>query len=340
MADYGVAVLGTGRLGGRYVDIAKQTPGAHMVVVAEPREEQVAPLKEKHPDVGFVADFREAIAHPEVDVIICTLPHWLHKDAAIAAARAGKHVYTEKPMAAWLSDAEEMMAEARKAGVKLMTAHTQRYFPAVKAMQQIVSSGRLGKPVMAHDIWHFPYRPHTRPEWMLDRKLGGGMGQMASTHQFDRLLWFFGNDVRSVAAKVGPLTHPEYDRSDDSAMYFMRWESGMVATVSMCGWRTGAVEYGGTVFFTNGMAKFNLSYSGTGEQTGVWVADSTNGEWKFEAVEERDSMLDEFTAFVESLQRGDADTPVPQEHGLRVLRVLEAAEESSRRGEEVRVEIR
>jgi predicted dehydrogenase len=306
-----------------------------MVVVAEPREEQVAPLKQKHPDVEFVADFREAIAHPGVDVIICTLPHWLHKDAAIEAARAGKHIYTEKPMAAWLSDAGEMMAEARKSGVKLMTAHTQRYYPAVKAIQQIVASRRLGDPVMAHDIWHFPYRPHVRPPWMLDRKLGGGMGQMAVTHQLDRLLWFFGDDVESVAAKVGPLTHPERSRSDDSAMYFLRWKSGMVATVSMCAWRAGAVEYGGTVFFTNGMAKFNMSYGGTGEQTGVWVADSTNGEWKFEPVEETDSLLDEFSAFIAALERGDEDTPVPQEHGLRVLRILEAAEESSRTGKQV-----
>ncbi len=319
------------------MEIAKQTPGARMVVVAEPREEQVAPLKQQHPDVEFVADFREAVGHPEVQVIICTLPHWLHKDAAIKAARAGKHVYTEKPMAAWLSDAEEMMAEARKAGVKLMTAHTQRYFPAVRAMKEIIDSDRLGKAVMAHDIWHFPYRPHTRPEWMLDRDLGGGMGQMAGTHQIDRLLWLFGDDIVSVSAKVGPLTHPEYDKSDDSAMYFLRWKSGIVATVSMCGWRKGAVEYGGTVFFTKGMAKFNLSYSGTGEATGVWVADSDDGSWKFESVPEADSMLDEFTEFVASLERGDDDTPVPQEHGLRVLRILEAAEESSRTGREVAI---
>lgn len=333
---FGVAVLGTGRLGGNYIDIAKKTPGAQMVVVAEPREEQVAPLKQRHPDVQFVADFREAIAHPDVGVIICTLPHWLHKDAAIEAARAGKHIYTEKPMAAWLNDAEEMMAEARKAGVKLMTAHTQRYFPAVKSIQQIIATRRLGDPIMAHDIWRFPYRPHVRPDWMLDRKLGGGMGQMAVTHQLDRLLWFFGNDVQSITARVGALTHPEQDRSDDSAMYFLRWKSGMVATVSICAWRGGVVEYGGDVFFTNGMAKFRISYGGTGDETGVWIADaSTDNKWKFEPVEERDSMLDEFTAFIESLERGDDDTPVPQEHGLRVLRLLEAAEESSRIQREV-----
>lgn len=306
-----------------------------MVVVAEPREEQVVPLVEKYPDVEFVSDFKEAIAHPDVQVVVCTLPHWLHKDAAIEAARVGKHIYTEKPTAAWLSDAEEMMAAAEDSGVKLMTAHTQRYYPAVKAIQQIISSERFGKPIMAHDIWHFPYRPHVRPAWMLDRKLGGGMGQMAITHQLDRLLWFFGNDVVSVSARVGALTHPEQDESDDSGMYFLRWKNGMVATVSMCAWRSGAVEYGGDVFFENGMAKFRISYGGDGDETGVWVAETTGGEWEFEAVNEVDSLLDEFTAFIESLERGDDDSPVPQQHGLRVLRILEAAEESSRTQREV-----
>ncbi|MFW6195092.1 MAG: Gfo/Idh/MocA family protein [Chloroflexota bacterium] len=332
---FGLAVLGTGRIGGRYIDVVKATPGAHMAVVAEPREEQVTDLRQKHPDVEFVADFREAIAHPDVHVVLCTLPHWLHKDAAIEAARAGKHIYTEKPMAAWLSDAREMMDAARQHSVKLMTAHTQRYYPAVKAAQELVASRRLGDPVMAHDVWHFPYRPHTRPEWMLDRKLGGGMGQMAATHQLDRLLWIFGADVVSASAKAGPLTHPEYQRSDDTALCFLRWRNGFVATLSMCAWRAGVVEYGGALFFTQGMARFSLAYGGGGERTGLWVADTPDGAWRFEEVEETDSLLDEFSAFIASLERGDNDTPVPQSHGLRVLEVMEAAEESSRMGREV-----
>ncbi len=332
---FGVAVLGTGRIGGGYVDVSKETPGARMVVVAEPREEQVAPLKEKHPDVEFVADFREAINRDDVDIVICTLPHWLHKDAAIEAARAGKHVYTEKPTAAWLADGEEMMGEAQKAGVKLMTAHTQRYFPSVIAIQEIIRSGRFGKPIMAHDIWHFDYRPQVRPPWMLDRKFGGGMGLMAVIHQLDRLLWFFGDDVLSVTARVGALTHPEQDKSDDSAMYFLRWKNGMVATLSMCAWRGGATEYGGDVFFENGMAKFRISYGGEGDDTGVWVADSKKGEWTFEPVPETNSFQDEFSAFIKSLERGDEDTPVPQQYGLRILKILEAAEESSRTQQEI-----
>lgn len=332
----GVAVLGTGRLGGRYIDVVKSTPGVQMVVVAEPRAEAAAPWKDKHPEVEFVADYREILERGDIDIVVATLPHWLHKQAAIDAARAGKHIYVEKPMAAWLADAQEMYSEAQANGVKVMTAHTQRYFPAVKAMKRVIDSGDLGSLVGMHDIWHFPYRPTQRPDWMLDRQLGGGMGQMAVTHQLDRLIWFAGNDIESVSARVGALTHPEYDKSDDSSFYLVRWKSGVTATINQVGWRRGATEYGGDLYFTDGMARFRLPYGG-GETAKVWIADGNDGQWREEPVEDADSFLDEFTDFVRSIERGDADTPIPQEHGLLVLRVLEAGEESSRTGREVRL---
>ena len=95
--SFGVAVLGTGRIGGRYIDVVKQTPGAEVKVVAEPREDVAASWQDRHPDVNFVADYRDALERDDVDVIVGTLPHWLHYQAALDAAAAGKHIYMEKP---------------------------------------------------------------------------------------------------------------------------------------------------------------------------------------------------------------------------------------------------
>lgn len=336
--DYGVAILGTGRIGGRYIDVAKQTPGASAKVVAEPREEMSAALADQHQDVDFVADYRDALARDDVDVVIGTLPHWLHHQAALDAAAAGKHIFMEKPTAVWGSQAEEMLDAAKSAGVKLMTAHTQRYYPAVKAMKDVIDSGDLGTPIMAYDVWHKPYGPYNRPEWMLDRSRGGGMGQMDGTHQIDRLLWFFGYDVATVSGQQGQFTHPKSEHPkidcDDTGMYFIRWNSGIVATVSRIAWDKGATEYGGDVFFTGGMAKFRLPYGG-GEKPAIFIADQSSGEYTPQEVPDRDSLLDEFTDFIKALQDGDEDTPIPQRHGLNVLKVLEATEESARTGREV-----
>ena len=167
--SFGVAVLGTGRIGGNYIDVVKNTPGADVKVVAEPREDAAASWQDRHPDVDFVADYHDALERDDVDVVVGTLPHWLHYQAALDAAAAGKHIYMEKPTAVWASQAEEMLAAAKENGVKLMTAHTQRYYPAVRAMKGVVDSGDLGSVIMAYDVWHKPYGPYNRPEWMLDR---------------------------------------------------------------------------------------------------------------------------------------------------------------------------
>lgn len=336
--SYGVAVLGTGRIGGSYIDVVKKTPGADIKLVAEPREDVAASWKDRHPDVDFVADYRDALARDDVDVIIGTLPHWLHYQAALDAVAAGKHIFMEKPTAVWASQAEEMLDAAREKDVKLMTAHTQRYYPAVKAMKGVVDSGDLGDVIMVYDVWHKPYGPYNRPEWMLDRERGGGMGQMDGTHQIDRLLWIIGNDVATVSARQGQFTYPDSEHPsincDDTGMYFIRWKSGVVATVSRIAWERGATEYGGDYFFTQGMARFRLPYGG-GDRPALFIADTDQGTWRREEVPVRDSILDEFTEFIESLERGDEDTPIPQQHGLNVLKVLEATEESTRTGREV-----
>ena len=338
----GVAVLGTGRLGGRYIETVKNTPGAKMIVVAEPRGDAAEKWKTEHPDVEFVSDYRDILKRGDVQVVVGTLPHWLHKQAAIDAANAGKHIYMEKPMAAWLSEANEMVAAAKKNNVRLMTAHTQRYYPAVKAMKQIVDSKRFGDLIMVHDMWHKPYDPYIRPEWMLDRKRGGGMGQMDGSHEIDRLLWILGPDVVSVSAMVGQITHPKSKHPkincDDTSMAFLRWKSGLVATISRIAWDKGGTEYGADYFFTEGMARFRIQYGQKGPKTGIQIADTHDGEWKSEPVPETDSMADEFADFIKAIERGDTDTPVPMEHGRNVLRVLEATEESSRLGREVRLD--
>ena len=122
-----------------------------MKAVAEPREEQVAPLKMDHPDVDFVADYRELLERDDIHIVIGTLPHWLHKQAAIDAAMHGKHIYLEKPMSVFLDECDEMLDAARQNNVKLMTAHTQRYFPTVRKMKEIAESKRLGELIMAYE---------------------------------------------------------------------------------------------------------------------------------------------------------------------------------------------
>lgn len=336
----GVAILGTGRIGGRYIDWVNKAPGAEVKVVAEANPEAAAKWQDSYNDLDWVSDYREALERDDVQVAVVALPHWLHKQAAIDAANAGKHVYVEKPMAVWPSEGREMLAAARENGVKVMTAHTQRYQRPVKAMKQIVESKRFGDLIMAYDYWHKPYDPYIRPKWMLDRELGGGMGQMDGTHEIDRLLYLIGSDVDTVSAHVGQITHPRSAhpdiKADDTAMCFIRWKSGAVATISRIAWEKGSTEYGTDIAFTEGMARLRIAYGQHPlQKTAIWVADTHDGTWVEEPVDDSSPFEEEVADFIASIARDDEDTPIPQEHGLRVLEVLEATEESSRTGREV-----
>jgi predicted dehydrogenase len=331
---FNVAVLGTGRIGGSYLKVV-QNAGHNVRAVAEPREEQVAPLKKSHPDVEFVADYKEALKRKEIDIVVLTLPHWLHHRAAIDSLNAGKHVFVEKPMALNTKECDEMIAAAKKSGRLLLVAHTQRYFPPVKKMKEIVDSKELGEVVMVHDVWHKVLAPETRPKWMLDGTKGGGMGQMDGSHMIDRLLWILGSDVSSVSARVGNFTHPQIP-ADDTAMCFLRWKHGPVATISRIAFDHGKgfTEYGADYFFTKGQAKFRLAYGrGPTQKDGVWIG--KNDEWVEVPISKTDSLVDEFKDFAKAIESGARQPPIQMAHGRQVIEVLEATEESSRTGREV-----
>jgi predicted dehydrogenase len=98
------------------------------------------------------------------------------------------------------------------------------------------------------------------------------------------------------------------------------------------GWDHGITEYGADYYFTNGQAKHRRAYSGIGK-TGVWI--EKNNEWEEVPFEPVESMKVQFNDFVQAVLRGDSDAPTPVAHGRKVLKVLEATEESHRTGREV-----
>ena len=328
---FGVAILGTGRLGGRYISSVNASPDAETRVVAEPREEQVSDLKVKHPEIEFVADYSHILDRDDIDIVVGTLPHWLHHRAAIDCLNAGKHVFLEKPMALNTAQCDEMIEAAKSNGRLLMTAHTQRYYGENVKMKEIIDSGELGEVVMVNAMWVKPLVPESRPAWMLQQDKGGGMGQMDGTHLIDRLIWLLGDDICSVSGTSSNFTHPHLN-ADDSGHHFFRWKSGKTASITRMGWAHGITEYGADYYFTNGQAKHRRAYSGVGK-TGVWV--ERNNEWVEVPMEEIDSQVVQFNDFVQAVKRGDSDAPTPVAHGRRVLRVLEATEESHRTGREV-----
>ena len=95
-------------------------------------------------------------------VVDISLPQHLHHDVAIAAARAGKHLFCEKPMALSVAEAEDMLQEARIAGVKHYLNHNYRRAPAVQLARKLIDEGRVGR------IFH--WRGTYQQDWIVDPK--------------------------------------------------------------------------------------------------------------------------------------------------------------------------
>jgi predicted dehydrogenase len=116
--------------------------------------------------------YDELLADPEIDAVYIPLPNHLHAEWAIAAARAGKHVLCEKPLALTVPDAERMIAAADEAGVVLMEAFMYRHHPSWVAARKLVSSGRIGQ-LMAVQTW-FSYFNDDPANIRNMREAGGG----------------------------------------------------------------------------------------------------------------------------------------------------------------------
>ncbi|MCL4543642.1 MAG: Gfo/Idh/MocA family oxidoreductase [Chloroflexi bacterium] len=144
-------------------------------------------------------DYRAVLANPAVDAVDICLPHHLHAEVAIAAARAGKHVLVEKPMACSIEQCRAMVQAAEQAGVTLMVAQVQRYTPSYRGVKRLVQSGELGaiRGVRFDSMQNLQLAPE---HWLYDGTLaGGGIIISVSVHRLDLIRYFIG-EVRRVTA--------------------------------------------------------------------------------------------------------------------------------------------
>jgi predicted dehydrogenase len=188
-------------------------------------------------------DWREVVSRPDIDLVDVSTPGDSHAQIAIAAARAGKAVLCEKPLANNLKDAKAMLAAVRKAGVVHMVCHNYRRVPAVSLAQRLIAEGRLG------EIRHF--RGTYLQDWLVDpsfpllwrlrkeRAGSGALGDLGS-HVVD-LARFLVGEIREVAASLHtfvrdrPLPGNPRERGrvtvDDATAALVRFRSGALGTI-------------------------------------------------------------------------------------------------------------
>lgn len=206
----------------------QEVPEAELVAVAA-RTEATANRVGAQLGVAAYADYRKLLKRDDVDVVCIFTPNAFHRDIAVDAANAGKHVVVTKPLEITLERVDAIVAACEANGVKLATEYVERFHPGHYLGYQAIADGLLGKLVTG-EFTYKCFRPQeyytgTRGSWAVD---GGGVMLLQAIHSLDVMLWYMG-DVESVFARWGTLTHQM--ESEDTAYSIVTFTSGAMATL-------------------------------------------------------------------------------------------------------------
>lgn len=206
-------------------------PFIRITAAADTRADALAKFRQTYEGDGY-ATVEELCRSRNVDAVYVATPNALHAEHAITAAKHGKHVIVEKPMAMTLSECDAMNDAAERHGVKLLCGHTHSFDPPIRKIRKIVANGELGKLCMIH-TWNFNefmYRPRMRHELAMSR----GVVLNQGPHHVDIVRLIGGGMVRSVRAMTGI-----WDKArewEGSYTCYLEFEDGTPATLVYSGY--------------------------------------------------------------------------------------------------------
>ncbi|MGG4452405.1 Gfo/Idh/MocA family protein [Brevibacillus porteri] len=211
-----------------YANAVAKLDGVQLVGVADEDEMRGKVAAEKF-GVPFFTDYHELLA-TDIDAVIVTSENAKHQEHTLAAARAGKHILCEKPLATTAEAAQEMIDFCREQGVILQTAFPVRFHPAVVRAKQLVEQGKVGRIMAIRGT----NRGQNPGGWFVDpEKSGGGAVIDHTVHVVDLMRWFMDSEVREVYAEVDSKFSDT--PIDDCGILTMEFENGVFATLD-CSW--------------------------------------------------------------------------------------------------------
>ncbi len=221
-------LIGASTIAREWVIGAIRATGGEVVSVMSTSPERARSYAAENNIGKHVSDLDALLSDPEIDAVYISTTNELHCVQAIAAARAGKHILCEKPLALSLDDAHAMAKAADEAGVVLATNHHLRNASTHTAMRDAIAAGKIGKPLSAR-VFHAVYLPPHLQGWRLDKpQAGGGVILDITVHDTDTLRYVLGrNPVEVIAfSQAGGMGK---EGLEDAVMGVMRFEDEIIA---------------------------------------------------------------------------------------------------------------
>ncbi len=194
-AKKGFGVIGVGVWGETHLKAYSSSPIVDLVGICDKNAELLGRRQSEYGVPYATGDYKELLAREDIVAVSVVTPDFLHKEVAVAACEAGKHVLIEKPMATTVADAQAMADAARASGVKLMVDFHNRWNPAMYGLRQAIENGEMGEPqVMTLRLNDTVYVPTKMLSW-------GGTSTVVwflGSHSLDLVTWLFGDRITRV----------------------------------------------------------------------------------------------------------------------------------------------
>jgi myo-inositol 2-dehydrogenase/D-chiro-inositol 1-dehydrogenase len=246
-----VGLIGTGRMGAFHAaTLARRLPGVQLAALADPAPGAARRLADLLGGSTAYTEADDLLADPQVEAVVIATPARTHADLVVAAAKAGKAVYCEKPMAITLADADRAIAAAREAGVPLQVGFNRRYDAGFRAAREKISAGSIGTPQLLRSLTRDPELadPARIPPWTIFLE--------TLIHDFDTLRYLNpGAEPVEVFAMADALVRPDFkDRGLlDTAVVTVRFDNGAIATAEANFQAVYGYDVRGEVFGSAGM---------------------------------------------------------------------------------------
>lgn len=337
-----VAILGAGFITDIHMESYHRfIPEAEVVAVYARKLDKAKVFAAKYHIPKWYDNIDKLLAESGCEVVDICLPNYLHADATLKAAAAGKHIIIEKPLAITLEEADAMIAACKKANVKLMYAEELCFAPKYERVRQMVNEGAIGDIYMLKQAEKHS-GPHT--DWFYDIKYaGGGVIMDMGCHALGWFRWMLKNaKAKSVYATMSTVLHKDRTKGEDNSVMIVEFENGVTAVAENSWAKHGGMDDRSEVHGTGGvmyadlfMGNSAITYSKNGYGYAMEKADTTVG-WSFTVFEEafNQGYPHELKHFIECVQK-DLQPLVTGEDGRAVLELIYAAYASAGTGKKI-----
>jgi predicted dehydrogenase len=238
MAELGVGIIGAGWVAGAHVTAYEANPNTKVLALCDITEENArAKAAECGIECDAYADYTKMLERDDIDIVSVTSPPNFHREHAIAAVKAGKHLLLEKPMALNIEDARAIRDAVAEAGVKSLVSFALRWNPLITLIKAQLAQNTIGDLFFGEvDYFHGIGPWYGQYHWNVKKEMGASSLLSAGCHALDALRWFMGGEVAEVTqystfGKGFDFKEYEYD---PTSVTILKFTDGRIGKVTSC----------------------------------------------------------------------------------------------------------